>query len=64
MLTSVHMYNCTKSNATGFSAYFIMYGQHLILPIDITFEVKTTDITTVITKTFVQTLDTYLQWAS
>ena len=25
--TLVHAYNCTKSNATGFSLYYLMFGQ-------------------------------------
>ena len=37
--TMTHAYNCTMSFATGFSPYFLMYGRHPILPIEVEFEV-------------------------
>ena len=33
--TLTYAYNCTRSNATGFSPYYLLYGQHPLLPIDI-----------------------------
>lgn len=34
----VHAYNSTKSDATGFSPYFLMFGREAKLPLDICFE--------------------------
>ena len=47
--TLVHTYNCTRSNATGFRLYFLMYGRHLMLPIAIEVGVWTPDITSIST---------------
>ena len=33
--TMTHVYNCMLSFAMGFSLYFLMFGRHPILPIDI-----------------------------
>ena len=37
--TLTHPYKCTRSNATGFSPYYLLYGRHPLLLIDIEFGV-------------------------
>ena len=61
--TLVHAYNCSKSNTTGFSTCFLMYGHHPVLPIDIEFGVRTPDLVASITKNYVQKLKSRLDWA-
>ena len=41
--TLVHAYNCTRNYATGFSPYYLMFGQKPCLPIDLLFGTNTAD---------------------
>ena len=54
MLT--HAYNCMRNNVTGYSPYYLMYGRHPLLLIDIEFGVFTPDISEVVTHKYVQQL--------
>ena len=59
--TLVHAYNCTRSSVTGFSPYFLLYGRHPMLPIDIEFGVRTPDIEANSTLSYAQKLCTRLK---
>ena len=40
----VHVYNCTKNSATGFSPYYLMFGCKPCLPIDLIFGTNLADL--------------------
>ena len=60
--TLVHTYNFTYSTAAGFSPYFLMYGRHPVLPIDIQFNVRTLNISATTIHNYVNKLHTRLEW--
>ena len=59
--TLVYAYNCTHSNATGFSPYYLLYGRHPLLSIDIEFGVFVPDLSEAITYKYVQELKKRLE---
>ena len=42
--TLVHVYNCIRNTAMGFSLYYLMFGCKPHLPIDLTFGTNTADL--------------------
>ena len=61
--TLTYAYNCTRSNATGFSPYYLLYGRHPLLPIDIEFGVMTPDLMEVVTLKYIHRLQKRLDYA-
>ena len=59
--TLVYAYNCTHSNATGFIPYYLLYGRHPLLPIDIKFGVFVPKLSEAITYKYVQELKKRLE---
>ena len=43
--TLTHAYNCTPTHVTGFRPYFLKFGRHPRLPIDIKYGVTLTNLT-------------------
>ena len=54
--TLTYACNCTHSYATGFSPYYLLYGRHPLLPIDIEFGVFVPELSEAITSKYVQEL--------
>ena len=52
----VHVYNCSRSNATGFSPYYLMYGQKPPLLVNLYFGTQNADINATTSTKFVQQL--------
>ena len=61
--TLTYAYNCTRSNATGFSPYYLLYGRQPLLPIDIEYGVFTPELSEAITYKYVQELKSRLEHA-
>ena len=59
--TLVYAYNCTCSNTTGFSPYYLLYGWHPLLPIDIKFGVFVAELSEAVTYKYVQNLKKRLE---
>ena len=60
--TLVHAYNCTRNNATGFSPYYLMFGQKPHLLIDLLFGTNTTDLKGN-SITYIENLQKIIEWA-
>ena len=54
-------YNCTRSNVTEFSPYYLLYGRQPLLPIDIEYGVFTPKLSEAITYKYVQELKSRLE---
>ena len=59
----VHAYNCTRNNATDFSAYYLMFGRKPCLPIDILFGTNTADLKGGTSTKYVENLKWRIEWA-
>ena len=61
--TLVHMYSFSRSTATGFSLYYLMYGQKPRPPVDLYFGTQKADMNDTTSTKFVQQLCERLKWA-
>ena len=59
----VHAYMCTRSTTTGYSPYFLIFGSHLRLALDVSFRVKFADMELVSTRKYMDKLRNCFQWA-
>ena len=59
--TLVHAYNCPRINATGFSPYYLMFGQKPHLPIDFIFGTNTANLKGN-SITYVENLKKRMEW--
>ena len=58
-----HAYNCTVCPVTGFSPYFLMYGRHPRLPIDLEMGVTDPCLEAQTRKSYVKRLQDRLKWS-
>ena len=61
--TLTYAYNCTRSNATGFSPYYLLHGRQPLLPIDIEYGVFTPELSEAVTYKYAQELKSRLEHA-
>ena len=61
--TLVHVYNCTRNSATGFSPYYLMFGRQPCLPVDVALGLAPCTITEPNTTKFLQKLREQTKWA-
>ena len=54
LATLVHVYNCTRSIVTSFSAYFLMFGRYPRLAQDVAFGVNFADMASINTEKCMQ----------
>ena len=58
-----HAYNCTVTQATGFSPFFLMFGRILKIPIDVEFGVTLPNLSDTSQQNYAQKLKAQLKWA-
>ena len=63
ILMLVHAYNSTRSNATDFSLYYLMFDRKPCLPIDILFDINTAELKGNSSTTYADNLKQRLEWA-
>ena len=63
LATLVHAYNSSHSNTTGFSPFYLIYSRQPMLPIDVHFGVRTPDIVSSTSHSYIQKVQKRLQWA-
>ena len=61
--TLTHAYNSAPTHVIGFSPYFLMFGRHPRLPIDIEYGVTLLNLTGQNTEIYVKKLKARLQWS-
>ena len=59
--TLTYAYNCTRSNTTGFSPYYLLYGRQPLLLIDVEYDVFTPELSEAIMYKYVQGLKSRLE---